>query len=112
MSLSEFLGVVGNDDLIDYFKSELPNESGEQDIHNAIIASLSQKRRAHLEMDALSPQQMNHSHFKKFAPVYYCRRMKKENSKGNRTVGWFAGAVTIRHVADGNPRRFIQIMND
>jgi len=38
--------------------------------------------------------------------------MKKENSKGNRTVGWFAGAVTIRHVADGNPRRFIQIMND
>jgi len=37
--------------------------------------------------------------------------MREENSRGNRTVGWFAGAKTIRKVADGNPRRFIQIMN-
>ena len=38
--------------------------------------------------------------------------MKEENSKGARVVGWFAGSKIVRRVADGNPRRFIQIMND
>jgi hypothetical protein len=38
--------------------------------------------------------------------------MFAENSRGNATVGWFAGPGVIRKIADGNPRRFIQVMHD
>ncbi len=48
----------------------------------------------------------------KFAPVFYVRRMYKLSRRGNTKPGWYAGGQTIRKIAQGNPRIFIQIMNN
>lgn len=54
---------------------------------------------------------MKQQYLKKYSPVLYVREMFKAQNIGNRTVGWFAGARIIRRVADGNTRRFLQIMH-
>lgn len=111
-TLEQFLGVVNNDDLVDYYALELPDEASDDHIMEGIVKSLSPERQRHFEEIPRGSADIKHAYFKKFAPVYFVRRMRAENSRGNRTVGWFAGATTVRQIADGNPRRFIQIMKD
>lgn len=110
LSLASFLGVEGKDDLVDYYRKELPSESDDLTIWKQIVAALSPKRQARYSTNERF-KGTKHSDFKKFMPVFFCRRMKQEDVKGNRAVGWFAGARVIRKIADGNPRRFIQIMD-
>ena len=114
LTLESFLGVEGrDDDLIDYYKLEMGmDEASSEIILNGILESLSNKRRSHYPSVQKEPQKVNRPLLHRFSPVYFMRRMKIEESKGNRTVGWFAGAKVFRRIADGNPRRFIQIMND
>jgi len=112
LTLEKFLGVVGqNDDLIDYFRLELPEEATEEKILEGIKKSLSQRRGDHLCSLIKDKEKRGKPYLNKYSPVYFMRRMREENSKGARVVGWFAGAKMIRRIADGNPRRFIQIMN-
>lgn len=112
LTLEKFLGVVGqNDDLIDYFRLELPNEATEEKILEGIQQSLSQRRGDHLSSLIEDKEKRGKPYLNKYSPVYFMRRMCEEDSKGARVVGWFAGAKMIRRIADGNPRRFIQVMN-
>lgn len=110
LTLEQFLGVIGKDDLIDYFKAELPDESTVDDILKGIREAISPKRREHLDT-LRKDQAQGKAYLNKFSPVYFMRRMRAEDAKGSRVVGWFAGAKMIRRISDGNPRRFIQIMN-
>lgn len=113
-SLEQFLGVEGKDEWLDYFKLEMgPADTTEAAIMSGILTSISSKRRARYDINADSPSPtLRKEYFNRFSPVYYVRRMKAEDSKGNRTVGWFAGSGVVRRIADGNPRRFIQVMHD
>lgn len=113
LTLEKFLGVVGNeDDLIDYFRLELPEEASVEKILEGIRRSLSSRRKEHFDELPDDGYSRGKPYLNKFSPIYFMRRMKEENSKGARVVGWFAGAKIVRRIADGNPRRFIQIMND
>ena len=80
-------------------------------ILEGIKESLSQRRRDHIGGLAENKEARGKPYLNKFSPVYFMRRMRQENAKGARVVGWFAGAKMVRRIADGNPRRFIQIMN-
>lgn len=113
VTLENFLGKEGHgDDLVDYYRAEMGDEEAlEEAVMSGIREALSEQRERRIDTLSKNPVKLKHAYLKKFAPIYYVRRMRKENSKGNRTAGWFAGAATIRRVADGNPRRFIQIMN-
>lgn len=113
LTLETFLGVEGKDEPFDYFKTELPKEAATStSILQGILDSLSEKRKDHYSEVQKDINKAKRPVFNRFAPVYYVRKMKAEDSKGNRKVGWFAGPSMVRRVADGNPRRFIQIMND
>ena len=116
-NLEEFLGVVNNDDLVDYFRLEMSKDKSiaittETEILEQIVGALSEKRQRHYQEIKGDKSKITASYLKRFSPVYYVRKMKELNSHGNRTVGWFAGANTIRRVSDGNPRRFIQLIYD
>ncbi|MGV8080005.1 MAG: hypothetical protein AB2L22_08110 [Syntrophales bacterium] len=113
MTLENFLGRVGhNDDLVDYYRSEMgEREASEEAVMEGIREALSEQRRRRIDEFSEEPEKLKQPYLKKFAPIYYARQMRKEQSRGNRTPGWFAGASTIRRIADGNPRRFIQVMN-
>jgi len=103
----------GEDDLIDYYRLEMTAEqSTEEVVLRELLSSLSEARQRRFELIKTDPARVKSDYYKKFAPVYYFRRMRAEAHKGNRTVGWFAGARMLRRIADGNPRRFIQLMND
>lgn len=113
LTLESFLGREGNDDLVDYYRLEMGVEnSTEEKILGDLLSSLSEARRARFETIKDVPARVQSDYYKKFAPIYYFRRMHVEGSRGNRTVGWYAGARMIRRITDGNPRRFIQLMND
>lgn len=109
--LEDFLGKVGNDDLIDYYKEEINNDINRKEIEDQIIKELSEKRKAtaqnKIDESVLDRKQF----YDKFAPVYFYRVMHSLARKGHRVPGWFAGANMVRRIAQGNPRRFIQIMN-
>ncbi len=110
ITLEAFLGVEGSDDLNDYYRKELPDEADDEALWRNAMAALSSTRRARYGKNAQFIG-TGHSDFKKFVPVYFCRRMKQEDGRGNRTVGWFAGARVVRKVADGNPRRLLEILD-
>ena len=113
VTLETFLGVEGvDDDLIDYYRGEMgEDEATEEAVLDGICAALSPVRRANLEKVAGDREKCERPYFHRFSPVYFVRRMKAEDKRGNRTVGWFAGARVVRRISDGNPRRFIQAMN-
>lgn len=111
-SLETFLGKVGDDEPKDYFKLEMGEKaSSDEAIMSGILRELSEERRNHFHEIKNLPERVA-SDFKKFSPVYYMRVMKRVASKGHRIPGFFAGPSIVRRVADGNPRRFIQLMND
>lgn len=106
-TLEDFLGIVGKDDLIDYFRLEMGEECAQKDaIMNGIISSFSKVRNKNAP-NYSNPQK---SIFDKYAHEYYVREIRK-NNKGNHKPSWFAGGRVIRKVSQGNPRMFIQLMN-
>jgi hypothetical protein len=112
LTLETFLGKVGHsDDLIDYFRLELPGEATDERIMAGIQAAVSPRRRKRLESLPDEKSARDKPYIDKFSPVLFMRRMREEDTKGARSVGWFAGAKVIRRISDGNPRRFIQVMN-
>ncbi|MCM1063759.1 MAG: hypothetical protein NC420_04655 [Eubacterium sp.] len=106
-SVEEFLGTIGNDDYIDYYRLEVGEDASKREtIEKKIIEEFPPKRKEN------APQYSNKRKtvFDKYAPIYYIRKMRKLSKTGNHKPGWYAGAKTIRKASQGNPRLFIQIM--
>ena len=110
ISLETFIGSVGKDDYLDYFKMEFPKTSAENDIKNGILRTISESRRKTAKKHA-DEKIISQSIFKKLAPIYYLREMYKLFQRGNSKPGWFAGAKMIRRISNGNPRLFLRIMD-
>jgi hypothetical protein len=112
LTLERFLGQEGNDELKDYFQLEMRKNFSEDKILKMVLNALSDTRRSRYKDIRADKLRVKSAYIKRFSPVLYTRIMRSEDSKGNRQVGWFAGASTVRRVSDGNPRRFIQLMYD
>ncbi len=107
-TVEEFVGVIGNDFEIDYYREEVGEENATKEvILSKIIESFNTKRKNNADQYS-EPRK---SLYDRFAPDFYAREMKKLSGVGNHTPGWYAGARIIREVSQGNPRLFIQIMN-
>lgn len=108
ITLENFIGKVGNDDLVDYYKAELNlSEIDYSMLNKKIIEQFSNARK----ISAKKQKNPRKAIYDKFAPIFFIREMYKMSQSGNRIPGWYAGAKSIRKVAEGNPRRFIRLMN-
>lgn len=107
--LEEFLGKIGNDDLIDYYREEVGEEQGTREVIEAqIIENFSAKRRE----GSKTYSNKRKTIYDKFAPIFFVREMYKLAAhQGHHKPGWYAGANTVRKISQGNPRMFIQLMN-
>lgn len=108
-TLESFLGKVGNDDYIDYYRLQVGEEKSTYDyIESDIIENFSYKKNKGSKLYANKRKAI----YDKYAPIYFIREMYKISQKGNSIPSWYCGAKTIRKVSQGNPRLFIHIMND
>lgn len=110
ITLEDFVGIEGNDDYLDYFKAEFPNESSDIDIRNGILNSISEGRR-NTANKSTDKKVLTQSIFKKLAPIFYLREMFLRSQQGNTKPGWYAGAKMICRISNGNPRLFLRIMD-
>lgn len=108
-SLEDFIGKVGKDDQIDYYREEIGKDRATySQIIDDIINDFSDKRKT----SAKNYPNPRKTIYDKFAPIFYVRHMYTLSKKGNRKPGWYAGSQMIRKISQGNPRIFIQIMNN
>lgn len=107
--LEDFLGTVGGDAQIDYYREEVGSESATYEvITKEILETFSEERRKTASDYANKRKPV----YDKFAPIFYVRKMFALSKKGNTKPGWYAGSQMVRKIAQGNPRAFIQIMNN
>ncbi len=108
--LEDFLGTVGNDNLIDYYRNIVGEEAAvKQIVIDNIKEEFSEQKREGSENYA-SPEKSVHQ---KYAPILYVRQiygMKHMRGKGRFVPGWYAGADVVRKISQGNPRLFIRLM--
>lgn len=108
-SLECFLGVIGRDDQIDYFREDVGVERSERNyIEKRMIESFSQKRSTNAENYTNKRKTV----YDKFAPIYFVREMYIKSKKGNSKPGWYAGSNMVRKLSQGNPRIYIQLMSE
>ena len=106
--LKDFLGTVGSDSLIDYYKLQFGEDSVSEDkLETRIVNQFSPKRKEGSESYANRKQTI----YKKYYPILFVRDMYIESKQGNKTPGWYAGAEMVRKISQGNPRIFIQLMH-
>lgn len=107
--LESFLGKVGNDDQIDYYRQELGDEEAKREnVEKKIIENFAPKRKE----NAINYKNTRKAIYDKYAPILFIREMYNLTRKGHYKPGWYAGAQNIRKLSQGNPRIYIQIMND
>jgi hypothetical protein len=109
--LEDFLGKIGDDDHIDYFRQEVGGDVDRNTIETGIINDFSDKRKTTASTRKIGDNNYRKEGFDKFAPIYFYREMFKLSRNGHCIPGWFAGSNMVRRISQGNPRRFIQIMN-
>lgn len=110
-TLEDFLGTVGNDKQIDYYRDivgekKASNEQVIADIQNSFSDIRKEGSKKYTFQEKTIHQ--------KFAPILYVREVYKrshEPGKGHYIPGWYAGADTIRKVSQGNPRLYIRLMS-
>jgi len=108
-NLESFLGKVGNDAQIDYYRLEVGEDAARKDIiEKSIIDNFAEKRKENAENYTLKRKTI----YDKYAPIFFVREMYKMSRRGNSKPGWYAGAQNVRKLSQGNPRIYIQIMND
>jgi hypothetical protein len=108
--LEDFLGTIGEDDQFDYFREEFKDsELMTREQLQTNIQECFPKTRRKSSVNYNNPKK---TILDKYAPIYFVRRMFAETKKGNYIPGWYAGSRMIRQISQGNPRAFIQIMND
>ena len=107
--LETFLGKIGNDDQIDYYRNEVGAEKAKEEvIEKGIIDNFSSQRKKSASQYTLKRKTI----YDKYAPIYFVREMYRLSKTGNHKPGWYAGAKNVRKLSQGNPRLYIQIMND
>lgn len=107
--LEDFLGTCGGDAQIDYYRNEVGESKSSYDvIIQEMISEFSEERKK----TAQTAKNQRKEIYDKFAPIFYLRKMYNLSKKGNSTPGWYAGSQMVRKIAQGNPRAFIQIMNN
>ena len=112
-TLEDFLGKIGGDDLIDYYRCEVGDEKATRGaIEEKIVEDFSDKRKTTAIKEEIGSAVNRKKVYDKFSTVFYYREMHRLSTQGNRVPGWYAGATMVRRVSQGNPRRYIQIMND
>lgn len=107
--LESFLGIIGNDDQIDYYKKEVGEEDARKEIIQEKIISQFLPRKKDGSSKYTNKRK---TIYDKYAPIFFIREMYNLSKKGNSKPGWFAGAKNIRKLSQGNPRIYVQIMND
>ncbi|MGN1137134.1 MAG: hypothetical protein ACI4SF_13060 [Oscillospiraceae bacterium] len=108
-ALESFLGKVGDDDYIDYYRLQNgKDESTYESIESKIISSFSDKKKSGSQRYVNKRKTI----YDKYAPIFFIREMYKISQKGNSTPAWFCGVKTVRKVSQGNPRLFVHLMND
>lgn len=108
-SVEDFVGYIGKDDQIDYYRQEIGSDKSTYDvIIKEMIDEFSEKRKQNV-VNYPNPRK---TVYDKFAPIFFTRRMCLLSKKGNTKPGWYAGGPMIRKISQGNPRAFIQIMNN
>lgn len=108
-TVEEFVGSCGKDDQIDYYRQEVGADKSTYDvIIKEIINDFSEKRK----QNAVTYPHPRKTVYDKFAPIFFTRSMCMISNKGNTKPGWYAGGPMIRKISQGNPRAFIQIMNN
>lgn len=110
ISLDSFVSKVGNDDLIDYFCEEKGIATEDLNLEAEILTSLATERQ--VSSNSKDRKSIKKPIVDRFAPIYFWREMFKLSRKGNHTPGWLAGPKMIRRMSEGNPRFFLQLMND
>jgi len=106
--LEDFLGKIGNDNLIDYYRAEVGEDKATPEIiESQIIENFSTDRRE----GSKTYSNRRKTVYDKFTTIFFVREMYKIAHKGHHKPGWYAGANTVRKVSQGNPRMFIQLMN-
>lgn len=106
-TLEEFVGKIGNDDYIDYYREIVGDDRASHEvIEREIIESFGEDRKE----NAPNYSNLRKAVYDKYAPIFFLREVHKISNIGNNKPGWFAGARTIRKVSQGNPRIYIQIM--
>lgn len=109
--LEDFLGVLGKDKRINYYRNVVGKEKAStEQVMEDIISSFSNKRK---EGSSSYPNKEKTIH-QKFAPILYTREIYKlqhSKGKGHYIPGWYAGADIVRKVSQGNPRLFIRLMS-
>lgn len=112
ITLSNFLGVVGHDALVDYYRKETDSLNKKRiEIEKEIINQFSSKRKESALEKGIGSAANRKAVYDKFAPVFFVREMYKISKMGGRVPGFYAGANLVRKLSEGNPRIFIQIMN-
>ncbi|TAJ14061.1 hypothetical protein DMA11_06825 [Marinilabiliaceae bacterium JC017] len=112
VTLENFIGIVGQDSLVDYYCKETKIQEDHRNIiEKGIIDQLSAKRKETALQNGIGSKENRKPIYDKFAPIFFIREMHKLSKKGGRVPGFYAGANTIRKLSEGNPRIFIQIMN-
>jgi len=108
-TLEDFLGTIGKDDQIDYYRNEVGEEKATREyIENSIINEFPERRKK----NAGGYANRRKTVYDKYAPIYFVRQMYALSQVGNNKPGWYAGAQIIRKISQGNPRLFIQLMNE
>jgi len=110
LTLENFLGKVGNDEYIDYFRERFEKDATDEKIRAGITESISIARQKTAKT-ATTPKVIQQSIYRKLAPIYYLREMYRISKIGNTNPGWYAGAKMVRKIAEGNPRLFLRIMD-
>lgn len=108
-SLASFLGVAGEDRPIDYYALIVKKDLNIEALHSSIFTQLTDRRKAYVIEAGSKGNGTKNPIDLKYAPVFYAREVKKLLG-GNRKLGYFAGPNVVRLVANGNPRRFLEIM--
>lgn len=109
LELESFLGTIGNDDLIDYYRELVgADEAKKEVIEQKIIDNFPPTRKE----NSRSYPNKRKTIYDKYAPIFFVREAYKLSKPGNCKSGWFAGARNIRKLSQGNPRIYIQIMHD
>lgn len=106
-TLENFVGKIGNDDYIDYYKEIVGSDKASYDI---VIKNIIENFGDEKKESVTKYSNLRKTVYDKYAPIFFLREVRKISNKGNNKPGWYAGAKTIRKVSQGNPRMFIQIM--
>jgi len=108
-TLEDFVGCIGHDNQIDYYRQQFgAKEASQEIVHEKIISEFSES----WGKSAANQSNQQKAVYNKYAPIYYLREMYKQTKKGNSEVGWYAGAKMIRKIAQGNPRMYIHVMHN